>query len=40
MTIKKLYPELEEYAGAEDDYDKLGRKINNYIHYVEINWNT
>ena len=39
LTIKKLYPEIKKFTGLEDDYDKLGRKINNYIQYVESNWN-
>jgi len=40
LTIKALYPDLEEFIGLADEYDKLGRKINNYIQYVESNWNT
>jgi len=39
MSIKTLYPELKEFIDFEDPYDKLGRKINNYIQYVESNWN-
>ena len=40
LTIKTLYPEIEDFTGYEDQYDKLGRKINNYIQFVEANWNT
>jgi four helix bundle protein len=39
LSIKNLYPELSEFEELEDGYDKLGRKINNYIQYVELNWN-
>jgi len=40
LTIKTLYPEIEDFTDFEDQYDKLGRKINNYIQFVEANWNT
>jgi four helix bundle protein len=40
LTIKTLYQEIEDFIELEDQYDKLGRKINNYIQYVEANWNT
>jgi four helix bundle protein len=40
LTIKTIYPEIEDFLEFEDQYDKLGRKINNYIQYVESNWNT
>jgi hypothetical protein len=40
VTIKTLYPDLKEFTDFEDDYDKLGRKINNYLQYVEKNWNS
>lgn len=40
LTIKTLYPEIDDFPEFEDQYDKLGRKINNYIQYVESNWNT
>jgi four helix bundle protein len=40
LTIKTLYPKIEDFLEFEDHYDKLGRKINNYIQYVESNWNT
>jgi four helix bundle protein len=40
VTIKTLYPELKEFVEFEDEYDKLGRKINTYLQYVEKNWRT
>jgi len=40
VTISALYPEMTEISDLEDDYDKLGRMINNYIQYVESNWKT
>ena len=40
LTINKIYPEIKEFLEYEDLYDKLGRKINNYIQYVESNWNS
>jgi four helix bundle protein len=38
-TIRTLYPELEEFSIFEAEYELLGKKINNYIQYVETNWN-
>jgi four helix bundle protein len=29
--IITLYPDLKEFTEFRDDYDKLGRKINNYL---------
>jgi four helix bundle protein len=40
LTIHTIYPEIKEFLEYEDQYDKLGRKINNYIQYVESNWNS
>ena len=40
LTIKRIYPDHTEFHDMEDDYDKLGRKINNYIQYVEKSWNS
>jgi four helix bundle protein len=40
LTINTIYPEIKEFLEFEDQYDKLGRKINNYIKYVESNWNS
>jgi four helix bundle protein len=39
-SIKILYPELAEFPEFEPEYEKLGKMINNYIQYVENNWNT
>jgi four helix bundle protein len=39
LTIKALYPEIEDFLKFDDRYDKLGRMINNYIQFVESNWN-
>jgi four helix bundle protein len=39
-SIMILYPDLKEFGEFEDEYDKLGRKINNYLQYVENNWNS
>src|ERR1035437_3600739 len=30
LTINTIYPEIKEFLEFEDQYDKLGRKINNY----------
>lgn len=38
LTIKTLYPDIIDFIKLEDEYDKLGRKINNYLQYVESNW--
>ena len=40
LTIKALYPELKDFTELEDQYNILGKKINNYLQYVESNWNT
>jgi four helix bundle protein len=40
ITIKTLYPELKVFSELEDPCDKLGRMINNYLQYVESNWNS
>lgn len=37
-TIKELYPELTSFNELETEYDILGRKINNYLQYVEESW--
>lgn len=39
-SILTIYPELKEFEQFEEEYDKLGRKINTYLQYVEKNWNT
>ena len=40
ITINELYPELTSLKELETEYDKLGRKINNYLQYVESSWRT
>jgi four helix bundle protein len=35
-----LYPEEKEFPMLFKEYDILGRKINNYIDFVENNWKT
>jgi hypothetical protein len=37
-TIIELYPELTSFKELDIEYDKLGRKINNYLQYVEESW--
>jgi len=38
-TLVILYPEIPDFAGLIEEYNILGRKINNYISWVEANWN-
>jgi len=38
-AIAELYPSLEEFEEINTDLELLGKKINNYIKYVESNWN-
>ena len=33
-----LYPELSEFRSLLPEYETLGRKINNFIQYVETYW--
>jgi four helix bundle protein len=40
IAIKTIYPDLKEFFEFEDEYDKVGRMINNYLQYVEKNWNS
>ena len=40
LTIKTLYPEINDFIELEEEYNKLGKKINKYIQFVESNWNT
>ena len=35
-----LYPDIEEFSQLLESNEILGRKINNYIQYVEKNWNS
>ena len=38
--ISHLYPDLSDFHGLFPEYDNLGKKINNYIQYVETSWKT
>jgi four helix bundle protein len=40
IGIIDLYPELGEFTEIHSELDILGRKINNYIKYVETSWRT
>lgn len=39
-TINELYPEMTVFIELKPEYDKLGKMINNYLQYVESNWNS
>lgn len=39
-TIKILYPEMQEWKSLNEPYTTLGKKINNFIKYVEVSWRT
>ena len=39
-SIIELYPNISEFMGIPNDLDILGRKINNFIRYVESDWRT
>jgi four helix bundle protein len=39
-TTQILYPEETDWKRFIEEYTILGKKINNYIQYVEKNWNT
>lgn len=39
ITIIALYPEINDFIDFEEQFNLLGKKINNYIQYVEANWN-
>ena len=39
-TLIILYADVEEFSPLISEYSILGRKINNYILWVENNWNT
>jgi four helix bundle protein len=39
-SICELYPNLSEFIGIQTDLDILGKKINNFIKYVESDWRT
>jgi len=40
ITIIELYPNLTGFSELEPEYDKLGKMINNYLHYVQLHWNS
>ncbi len=39
-SITAIYPDNKDFTGFDSEYDILGKMINNYIQYVEQNWNT
>jgi four helix bundle protein len=39
-TIITLYPEVSGFIEIRTEYEILGKKINNYIQWVEENWNS
>jgi four helix bundle protein len=39
-SIIELYPAISEFVEIDSDLDVLGRKINNFINYVETDWRT
>jgi four helix bundle protein len=39
-SIIELYPSISEFVEIQNDLDVLGRKINNFISYVESDWRT
>jgi four helix bundle protein len=39
-AIIELYPSLKDFIEIQTDLEILGKKINNYIKYVEANWRT
>ena len=40
ITIIELYPDISEFIEINNDLDILGKKINNFIKYVESDWRT
>jgi len=38
-TLAVLYPEITDFNDLVLDYNTLGKRINNYISWVENNWN-
>jgi four helix bundle protein len=40
QMLNVLYSEIEEFHSLVEEYDVLGKKINNYIDYVDNNWKT
>jgi four helix bundle protein len=39
-SIIDIYPEMTGFKELANEYDKLGRKINKYLQYVESSWRT
>ncbi len=37
--ILELYPDLSDFSELIPEYDALGKRINKFIQYVELNWN-
>jgi four helix bundle protein len=40
LSINELYPDIKGFKDLEPEYNKLGKMINNYLQYVESNWNS
>lgn len=39
-TIREIYPEIKDWIELVEPYQILGKRINNFIKYVEENWKT
>jgi len=39
-SIVELYPNISEFVEIQNDLDILGKRINNFIKYVESDWRT
>lgn len=37
-TLQKTYPDMTVWLDFEKEYEALGKKINNFITYVNSNW--
>jgi four helix bundle protein len=38
-SLVKIYPDIHDFSDFIPEYNILGKKINNYIQWVEDNWN-
>jgi four helix bundle protein len=38
-TLVVLYPDIQDFQDLVHEYNILGKKVNNYITWVENNWN-
>jgi four helix bundle protein len=38
--LRDLYPDIKDFSDLFPEFEKLGRKINTFIDYVENNWRT